>query len=88
MNDYREPEEHRRASANLNTATREELLAIEGLSEGDVDGILKYRDERGEFKKYEELMFVKGFDRNRVASLSDRLVLHPPAQVDGYEPRL
>ena len=44
----------------LNTATREELLALPGVGEKTADRILSYRDTYGRFSAVEQLMDVEG----------------------------
>ena len=44
----------------LNTATREELLALPGVGEKTADRILSYRDTYGRFSAVEQLLDVEG----------------------------
>jgi competence protein ComEA len=47
-------------SINLNTADIEELTRLPGIGEKTAEKIIELRTERGNFKKIEELMDVKG----------------------------
>jgi competence protein ComEA len=47
---------------NINLATRDELLAIPGLSPSMADAILSYRDGYGGFESLRELVTVLGLD--------------------------
>lgn len=44
----------------LNTATREDLLALPGVGEKTADRILSYRDTYGRFSAVEQLLDVEG----------------------------
>ncbi|OAA31563.1 hypothetical protein AT15_05680 [Kosmotoga arenicorallina S304] len=48
------------AGVNLNTASKHLLKYISGLNEKSAENIVKYREEKGLFKKREELLKVKG----------------------------
>lgn len=45
---------------NINTATIEELLTLNGIGESKAKAIIAYREEHGNFKKIEELLEVSG----------------------------
>ena len=60
---------------NINTATLEELITLDGIGPAVANRILEFRDKHGPFQKPEDLMMVKGigqkmFDRNK-----DRVVV-------------
>jgi len=48
------------AGVNLNTASKHLLKYISGLNEKSAENIVKYREEKGLFKKREELLKVRG----------------------------
>lgn len=53
---------------NLNTAGKEELMALSGIGESRAEAILKYREEHGRFQSIEEIKEIEGikegiFDR-------------------------
>lgn len=47
---------------NLNTATKEQLMSVPGMTEDVAEGILERREEWGEFVDIMELLDVDGVD--------------------------
>jgi competence protein ComEA len=45
---------------NLNTATLEELITLDGIGQKVAERILNFREKNGPFQKPEDLMMVKG----------------------------
>ena len=45
---------------NINTATKEELQTINGIGESKAKNIIKYREEKGNFKNIEDIKNVEG----------------------------
>lgn len=45
---------------NINTATKEELMTIKGIGESKADGIIRYREENGNFKTIEDIKNIEG----------------------------
>ena len=52
-------------SININTATKEELMAIPGIGDKISDKIIIYREEHGGFKRIEDIMNVKGIKKKK-----------------------
>ena len=69
------------AALNLNTATKEELIALPGIGPAKAQAILDYRKANGAFKSVEELKDVKGIGAKRYEKIkSDLTVVGAPAK--------
>lgn len=58
---------------NLNTASKEELMTLNGIGDVRAQAILKYREEHGEFRSVEELMEVEGIKKGTFQKLKDQI---------------
>ena len=58
-------------SLNINTATEEELLCLEGITSEDARLIVLYREMAGGYSSIEELMLVKGISVNQFRLIKD-----------------
>ena len=65
------------AALNLNTATKEELVALAGIGPAKAQAILDYRAAHGGFKSVEELKDVKGIGAKRFEKLKGELTVSP-----------
>ena len=63
------------AALNLNTATKEELIALPGIGPAKAQAILDYRNAHGGFKSVEELKDVKGIGAKRFEKLKAELTV-------------
>src|SRR5437773_3602504 len=63
------------AALNLNTATKEELIALPGIGPAKAQAILDYRNAHGAFKSIEELKDVKGIGAKRFEKLKAELTV-------------
>jgi competence protein ComEA len=63
------------AALNLNTATREELIALSGIGPAKAQAILDYRTQHGGFKSVDELKDVKGIGARRFEKLRSELTV-------------
>jgi len=63
------------SKVNLNTATKEELLTLNGIGESYADRIIEYRKNNGPFQSREEIMQVKGIGEKVYQKIKDRIVV-------------
>ena len=76
------------AAVNLNTATKDELVALPGIGPAKAQAILDYRAQHGGFKTVEELKDVKGIGAKRFERLKGELTITKTAArgADGKGP--
>ena len=60
---------------NLNTATKEELLTLDGIGESYADRIIAYRENNGPFRSPDEIMQVKGIGEKTYQKIKDRIMV-------------
>jgi len=60
---------------NLNSATEEELVRLPGIGPAKAQAILRMREQRGPFKKVEDVMQVRGIGRKTFRKLQPMLTL-------------
>jgi competence protein ComEA len=63
------------AAINLNTASKDELVALPGIGPAKAQAILDYRSAHGAFKSVEELKDVKGIGAKRFEKLKGELTV-------------
>ena len=63
------------AAINLNTATKEELVALPGIGPAKAQAILDYRSAHGPFKSVEEVKDVKGIGAKRFEKIKGELTV-------------
>ena len=69
------------AAINLNTATKDELVALPGIGPAKAQAILDYRSAHGSFKSIEEVKDVKGIGAKRFEKIKAELtVVGTPAK--------
>ena len=63
------------AAINVNTATKEELVALPGIGPSKAQAILDYRSAHGPFKSVEEVKDVKGIGAKRFEKIKGELTV-------------
>jgi|GEM_PF-1181470 len=64
------------SKVNLNTATMEELVTLDGIGSGLAERIIAYRGENGGFSKTEDLLKVQGIGPKVFEANRDRLAVN------------
>jgi competence protein ComEA len=67
------------AAININTATKDELVALPGIGPAKAQAIVDYRKAHGPFKTVEELKDVKGIGAKRFEKLKPELAVTGPS---------
>ena len=65
------------AALNLNTATKDELIALPGIGPAKAQAIVDYRKLNGPFKTVDDLKNVKGIGAKRLDKLRAELTVGP-----------
>ena len=68
------------AAVNLNTATRDELVALPGIGPAKAQAIVDYRNQHGPFRSIEEIRKVKGIGEKLFISIKPELSIGAPAR--------
>ena len=64
-----------RGKVNLNSATRDELISIEGVGPAIADDIIAHRTEHGGFKSVDELENVYGLGHTMLSRIRDQVTV-------------
>jgi competence protein ComEA len=65
------------AAVNINTATKDELIALPGIGPSKAQAILDYRKLNGPFKSVDDLRNVKGIGAKRLDKLRADITVAP-----------
>ena len=60
---------------NINTATVEDLMTLDGIGQKVAERILAFREKNGPFEKPEDLMMVKGIGQKMFDKNKDRVIV-------------
>jgi competence protein ComEA len=68
------------AAVNLNTATKDELVALPGIGPAKAQAIVDYRNQHGPFRSIDEIRKVKGIGEKLFISIKPELSIGAPAR--------
>ncbi len=68
------------AAVNLNTATKDDLVALPGIGPAKAQAIVDYRNQHGPFRSIDELRKVKGIGEKLFISIKPELSIGAPAR--------
>lgn len=60
---------------NINTASKEELMTLQGIGGSKADDIIAYRESNGRFKNTDELMNIPGIKEGVYSKISDNITV-------------
>ena len=63
------------SKVNINEASVEELITLDGIGEAYAKRIIEFRDKNGPFQKPEDLLKVKGIGEKILIANQDRIIL-------------
>ena len=63
---------------NINTASKEELMQLEGVGSAIAERIVEYREANGPFVAPEDIMNVKGIGESTYEKNKDRIAVEQP----------
>ena len=65
------------AALNLNTATKDELIALPGIGPAKAQAIVDYRNQHGPFRSVDEVRKVKGIGEKLFTQIKPELTVGP-----------
>lgn len=68
------------AALNLNTATKDELVALPGIGPAKAQAIVDYRTQHGPFKSIDEIRKVKGIGEKLFLQIKPELAIGAPSR--------
>ena len=60
---------------DINTATRDELMALSGIGGTKADAIISYRNEKGSFSKTEDIKNVSGIGEGTYEKIKEKITV-------------
>jgi competence protein ComEA len=63
---------------NINTATREQLMTLDGIGQSYADRIIEYRQKNGPFHSPNDIVKIKGIGQKMFEVNKDRIIVQNP----------
>lgn len=60
---------------NINTASKEELMTLNGIGESKANSIIEYRNEKGAFNSIEDIKNVSGIGESQYSKIKDYITI-------------
>ena len=60
---------------NINTASKERLMTLDGVGESTAEKIIKYREKNGYFNAIEDIMHVSGIGQSKFDRIKDDITV-------------
>lgn len=60
---------------NINTATKDELVTLDGIGDSYAERIIMFRDKNGPFQKPEDILKIKGIGEKTFEANQDRIIV-------------
>lgn len=67
--------EEKNKKVNINRANKEELMKVKGIGDSTADKIIKYRKDKGLFKKASDIMKIQGISDKKFESIKDDITV-------------
>ena len=74
------------AAVNLNTATKDELVALPGIGPAKAQAIVDYRNQHGPFRSIDEIRKVKGIGEKLFISIKPELSIGASSRGTNAQP--
>lgn len=58
---------------DVNTATKEELMTVDGIGEKTAESIIEYREQNGDFEAVEELTLIGGIGEKKLEKIKEKI---------------
>ncbi|MGN1167024.1 MAG: helix-hairpin-helix domain-containing protein [Lachnospiraceae bacterium] len=69
------PQQQQTGKININTATKEELMTLNGIGEAKAEAIIRYRSEQGKFHTIEDIKKIEGIKDGVFNKVKDQITV-------------
>lgn len=75
ISEMEESQSKQSGKVNINNASKEELMTLPGVGEAKAESIIKYRKEKGTFRKIEDIMQISGIKEGLFEKIKDLITI-------------